>query len=99
MVSTSGASVVASEGFAERSPLVDCWRRLGDVKVAICARRSTVSRGNRTASSKPDPMKVNKFHMDGLRTGSRDRYDFRKSGVVVIMKLGKLEWRIVIGTR
>ena len=99
MVSISGAAETASEGFAEGSLLVGCWRRLGDVKVAICARRSTVSRGNRTASSPPDPMKVNKFHMDGLRTGSRERYSFRKSGVVVIMKFGKLEWRIVIGTR
>lgn len=28
-----------------------------------------------------------------------DRYDFRKSGVEVIMKLGRLECSTVIGTR
>jgi hypothetical protein len=28
-----------------------------------------------------------------------DRYDLRKSGVEVIMRLGRLEWSTVIGTR
>lgn len=37
--------------------------------------------------------------MEGLRRGSIDRYDLRKSGADVVMKLGKLEWRMVIGTR
>lgn len=73
------------------SPPVACCRKLGEVKVAICARRRTVSSGNRTASSRPDPRKVNRFHMDGLRTGSSDIYDFSKSGVVVVMKFGRLE--------
>jgi hypothetical protein len=99
MVSTSGASVAVSGDFAVRGPPVYCCRKLGDVKVAICARRNTVSRGNRTASSKPDPRNVNRFHMDGLRIGSRERYVFKKSGVVVRMKFGRLEWRIVMGTR
>lgn len=37
--------------------------------------------------------------MDGLMIGSIDRYDLRMSGVEVVMKVGKLEWRMVIGTR
>jgi hypothetical protein len=28
-----------------------------------------------------------------------DRYDLRIRGVEVVMKLGRLEWRTVIGTR
>lgn len=46
------------------------WRRVGDVNVAIWARRRTVSNGKRTPSSRPDARKVKKLHVDGLITGS-----------------------------
>jgi hypothetical protein len=72
---------------------------LGEVKVAICARRRTVSRGKRTASSTPEPMKLNKFQEDGCSTGSRERYDLRINGVLAVIKFGRLEWRMVIGIR
>lgn len=80
-------------------PPDDFWRRLIEVYVAIWARRRTVSRGNFTASSRPEPRKVKRFHIDGLRRGSIDRYDLRMRGVEVEMKFGRLEWRTVIGTR
>jgi hypothetical protein len=44
-------------------------------------------------------MKLMRFHRDGFRIGSIDMYDLRISGVEVVMKVGRLEWRIVIGTR
>ncbi len=69
------------------------------MNVEICARRRTVSRGKRTTCSIPDPMKLNMFQADGFRTGSRERYDFRNNGVLLIIKFGKLECRMVIGTR
>jgi hypothetical protein len=39
------------------------------------------------------------FQADGFRTGSRERYDLRNNGVLLIIKFGKLECRMVIGTR
>ena len=87
MVSTSDASIDA----VLMLPPEYFWRRLKDVYVAIWARRSTVSSGNRTASSSPEPRKAHRFHALGLRRGSMDRYDLRKSGVEVIMRVGRLE--------
>lgn len=69
MVSTSEASIDA----ARMLPPEDFCRRLREVYVAIWARRRTVSRGKRTASSRPELRKVNRFHMDGLRRGSIDK--------------------------
>jgi hypothetical protein len=68
MVSTSDASIDA----ALMLPPDDFWRRLKDVYVAIWARRSTVSRGNRTASSSPEARKAQRFHAFGFRRGSMD---------------------------
>lgn len=44
-------------------------------------------------------MKLSMFQADGFRTGSRERYDLRNNGVLLIIKFGKLECRMVIGTR
>lgn len=74
-------------------------RRAGDVKVAICARLRTVSRGTRTVSSRLWAMRLKRLHVDGFNTGSRDRYDFRKRGVLVAIRFGRVEVRIVIGRR
>lgn len=95
MVSTSEASIDVALMLSPD----DFWRRLKDVYVAIWARRSTVSSGNRTASSRPEPRNAQRFHAFGFRRGSMDRYDLRKSGVEVIMRFGRLEWSTVIGTR
>lgn len=51
------------------------------------------------AISRPEPRKVNMLHMEGLRMGSSERYVFRRKGVVVRMKFGRLECRMVIGTK
>lgn len=51
------------------------------------------------AISRPEPRKVNMLHMEGFRMGSSERYVFRKKGVVVRMKFGKLECRMVMGIR
>lgn len=69
MVSTSEASIDA----ARILPPEDFWRRLNDVYVAIWARRSTVSRGKRTASSRPELMNVKRFHHEGVMRGSMER--------------------------
>lgn len=74
-------------------------RRAGDVNVDICARRRTVSSGNRRPISRPDERKVKMLQVDGLITGSRERYDFRKSGVLVLTRLGRVEYKSVIGRR
>lgn len=42
---------------------------------------------------------MQRFQVLGLRRGSIEKYDFKKSGVEVIMKFGRLEWSTVIGTR
>jgi hypothetical protein len=68
-----------------------CCRRTGEVNVAIWARRRTVSRGKRTPSSRPDARKVKRLQVDGLRTGSRERYDLRKRGVLVLRRFGRVE--------
>lgn len=68
--SRGGVVVEVGLGLGRRLP---CWRRAGEVNVAICARRSTVSRGKRTARSRHDAKKVKMLHDEGLRTGSRER--------------------------
>ena len=68
----------------------------GDVNVAICARRRMVSSGRRTAKSKEELMNVAIDQVVGVRIGSTLRYDFSKSGVVVEMKDGTIEWSAVI---
>jgi hypothetical protein len=72
MVSTADTSSAAADEF-EREVAAYFCRILGDVYEAICARRRTVSNGNRTASSSPDPMKAKRFHMEGFKTGSIDK--------------------------
>lgn len=72
MVSVSDSSPADGED-GERTAPYFCCRRLGDVKVAICARRRTVSKGNRTASSTPEPKSENRFHREGCKTGSMDK--------------------------
>lgn len=74
-------------------------RKPGDVNVAICARRRTVSSGNRRPISRPDERKVKALQVDGLTIGSRERYDFRKRGVLELTRLGRVEYKIVIGSR
>lgn len=71
----------------------------GDVHVAICARRSTVSSGNFTPRSSVDATKVATLQLLGFRTGSMLRYDFRKRGAEVEINAGSVDVRKVIGTR
>jgi hypothetical protein len=67
--------------------------------VAICARRNTVSRGHRTARSIVDATKLAILQLFGLRTGSRLRWVFRKSGDEVEIKVGNVDVRKVMGIR
>jgi hypothetical protein len=44
-------------------------------------------------------MKVNRLQLEGFSTGSRERYDFRNSGVPWTSRLGSVEVRRVMGRR
>lgn len=72
---------------------------MGEVQVAICARRNTVSSGNLTARSIVDATKVAIFQLFGLRIGSRFRLFFKKSGDEVEIKVGNVDVRKVMGIR
>lgn len=67
--------------------------------MTICALRRTVSRGNLTARSSADATKVAMLQLLGLRTGSRLRYVFNKSGEEVEMSAGSVDVRKVIGIK
>ena len=73
--------------------------RAGDVHVAIWARRRMVSSGNLMLRSKADARNVKIDQEVGLMAGSRLRFDFRKRGVDVAMKVGIVDVRNVIGMR
>ena len=72
---------------------------MGEVQVAICARRNTVSSGNLTARSIVDATKVAILQLFGLRIGSRFRWLFKKSGDEVEIKVGNIDVRKVMGIR
>lgn len=74
-------------------------RRAGEVKVVICARLRTVSRGTRTVNSRPWAIRLKRLHVEGLSVGSRDKYDFRKRGALVEIRFGNVDVRMVIGRR
>jgi hypothetical protein len=76
-----------------------CCRRTGDVNVAIWARRRTVSSGTRSPISSPDAINVKRLQLDGFSTGSRERYDFRNSGVPWTSRVGSVDVRRVMGRR
>jgi len=71
----------------------------GEVQVAICARRRTVSSGNLMDKSSAEPRKVKIDQVVGFIAGSMARYCFRKSGVDVAMNDGIAEVRNVMGIR
>lgn len=71
----------------------------GEVHVAICARRRTVSSGNFMDRSSALPRNVKIDQVVGFIAGSMERYCFRRRGVDVAMKVGMLEVRKVIGMR
>lgn len=74
----------------------DCF---GEVHVAICARRRTVSSGNLMDRSSAELAKVAKLQLAGFMAGSSFRYDFRKTGVLAERSVGKVEVRNVMGMR
>ena len=94
-----GAEVLTTDGVVGLLTARPRVRKMGDVNVAICARRRTVSSGNRRPNSRPDEMKVKRLQVDGLTTGSRERYDFRKRGVLMLIRFGRVEDKTVIGRR
>jgi hypothetical protein len=71
----------------------------GDVHVAICARRSTVSSGNLMDRSNAEPKKVAILQLAGFMAGSSPRYDFSITGVLVEINVGSVEVKKVIGNR
>lgn len=71
----------------------------GDVQVAICARRRTVSKGNFIDRSKAEPANVARLQVAGFMAGSSLRYDFKNTGVLVEIKAGIVDVKNVIGMR
>ena len=71
----------------------------GDVHVAICARRSTVSSGNLTDRSTAEAKNVARLQLAGFIAGSNPRYDFRTTGVLVEISVGNVDVKNVIGKR
>lgn len=71
----------------------------GEVQVAICARRRTVSKGNLMDKSSAELANVATLQLAVFIAGSRPKYDFRKTGVLVEISAGKVEVRNVIGIR
>ena len=71
----------------------------GDVHVAICARRSMVSKGKRIERSNTEPRKVKTLQLLGFKVGSRFKCLRRKSGVDVEMAAGSVDVKKVIGMR
>lgn len=78
---------------------VDGGECVGDVQVAICARRRTVSRGNLIERSNAEPTKEARLQLAGFMAGSRPKYDLRKTGVLVEMRVGRVDEKNVIGMR
>ena len=73
--------------------------RAGEVHVEIWARRNTVSKGNFTAKSNIEAMKVATLQELGFNTGSRFRYDLKKRGEEADINVGKVEVSNVMGMR
>ena len=84
---------------ALRTDFEDGGDSAGDVHVAICALRSTVSSGYLTAKSTAEATNVATLQLFGFNTGSRFRYDLRKSGALVEINVGNVDVRNVIGIR
>jgi hypothetical protein len=71
----------------------------GDVQVAICARRRTVSSGNLMDKSMAEPRNVATLQLAGFIAGSSPRYDFSTTGVLVDMSVGRVDVKKVMGRR
>jgi hypothetical protein len=71
----------------------------GDVQVAICARRRTVSSGNLMDKSIAEPRNVAILQLAGFIAGSSPRYDFSTTGVLVDMSVGRVDVKKVMGRR
>ena len=67
--------------------------------MAICARRSTVSRGSLIVRSAADAKNVAMLQLPGLRMGSRLRYCLRNRGDEVEISVGSVDVRNVMGIR
>ena len=71
----------------------------GDVHVAICARRRTVSSGNLMDKSTAEPKNVAMLQLAGFIAGSSPRYVLSTIGVLVEISVGSVEVKKVIGKR